>query len=319
MNIIVTGGAGFIGSHLVATLLEKGEKVSVIDDFNSFYDPALKRENIEPFLSNPNFTLHELDIRDLGSLRLAIGQSEPDVICHLAARAGVRPSISEPILYEEVNCLGTLNILESIKGLGLKNFVFAASSSVYGLNSKSPFSEDDPITMPISPYASTKRAGELMCFTYAHLYGLPVTCLRFFTVYGEAGRPEMAVAKFTRAIYDGTELPVYGDGSAIRDFTYVGDIIEGVMGSIYNPFEYEIINIGGSKTIDVNGLISIIEDKLGKKAKVKYLDAAPGDVPLTYADVSKARRMIGYEPKIGVEAGVERYVKWFLAREERGI
>ena len=319
MNIIVTGGAGFIGSHLVATLLEKGEKVSVIDDFNSFYDPALKRENIEPFLSNPNFTLHELDIRDLGSLRLAIGHSQPDVICHLAARAGVRPSIAEPILYEEVNSLGTLNILESIKGLGLKNFVFAASSSVYGLNSKSPFSEDDPITMPISPYASTKRAGELMCFTYSHLYNLPVTCLRFFTVYGEAGRPEMAVAKFTRAIYDGKELHVYGDGSAIRDFTYVGDIIEGVMGSIYNPFEYEIINIGGSKTIDVNGLISIIEDKLGKKARIKYLDAAPGDVPLTYADVSKARRMIGYEPKIGVEAGVDRYVKWFLAREERGV
>jgi UDP-glucuronate 4-epimerase len=317
MNIIVTGGAGFIGSHLVNALLERGESVSVIDDFNSFYDPALKRENVEPFFSNPNFTLHELDIRDLGSLSLAIGEAKPDVICHLAARAGVRPSIEEPILYEEVNSLGTLNILESIKGLKLKNFIFAASSSVYGLNSKSPFSEEDPITMPISPYASTKRAGELMCFTYSHLYDLPVTCLRFFTVYGEAGRPEMAVAKFTRSIYDGTELEVFGDGSAVRDFTYVGDIIDGVMNSIYKPFKYEIINIGGSRTIDVSGLISIIEDKLGKKARIKYLDAAPGDVPLTYADVSKARRLIGYEPKVGVEEGVERYVKWFLARERK--
>lgn len=315
MNVIVTGGAGFIGSHLVSALLERGEKVSVIDDFNSFYDPALKRENIEPFLSNPNFTLYELDIRDLGSLRLAINDAEPDVVCHLAARAGVRPSIAEPILYEEVNCLGTLNILESIKGRDLKNFIFAASSSVYGLNSKAPFSEDDPITMPISPYASTKRAGELMCFTYSHLYNLPITCLRFFTVYGEAGRPEMAVAKFTRAIFDGTELEVYGDGSAIRDFTYIGDIIEGVMYSIYKPFKYEIINIGGSKTIDVSGLISIIEDKLGKEAKIKYLDASPGDVPLTHADVSKARRLIGYEPKVDIEEGVERYVKWFLERE----
>ena len=317
MNLIVTGGAGFIGSHLVSALLERGEKVSVIDDFNSFYDPALKRENIEPFLSNPNFTLYELDIRDLGSLRLAIDDAEPDVVCHLAARAGVRPSIEEPILYEEVNCLGTLNILESIKGRDLKNFVFAASSSVYGLNSKSPFSEDDPITMPISPYASTKRAGELMCFTYSHLYDLPITCLRFFTVYGEAGRPEMAVAKFTRSIYDGTEMEVYGDGSAIRDFTYIGDIIDGVMASIYKPFKYEIINIGGSRTIDVSGLISIIEDKLGKKARIKYLDAAPGDVPLTHADVSKARRLIGYEPKVGIEEGVEIYVRLFLAREEK--
>ena len=317
MKVIVTGGAGFIGSHLVKALLDRGESVAVIDDFNAFYDPALKRENVEPHLKNPKFTLHELDIRDLDAVRTVIEKERPEVVCHLAARAGVRPSIEEPILYEEVNCLGTLNILESIKEIGLKNFVFAASSSVYGLNSKSPFSEDDPITMPISPYASTKRAGELMSFTYSHLYDLPVTCLRFFTVYGEAGRPEMAVAKFTRHIYDGTELEVYGDGSAIRDFTYVGDIIDGVMGAVYKPFRYEIINIGGSKTIDVSGLISTIEDKLGKPARIKYLDAAPGDVPLTYADVTKARELIGYAPKVGIEEGIERYVKWFLAREDK--
>ncbi|MEE9543725.1 MAG: GDP-mannose 4,6-dehydratase [Thermodesulfobacteriota bacterium] len=317
MKVIVTGGAGFIGSHLVRALLDRGESVAVIDDFNAFYDPALKRENVAPHLENPNFSLHEIDIRDLDAVRKAIETERPEVVCHLAARAGVRPSIEEPILYEEVNCLGTLNILESVKGLGLKNFVFAASSSVYGLNSKSPFSEEDPITMPISPYASTKRAGELMCFTYSHLYDLPVTCLRFFTVYGEAGRPEMAVAKFTRHIYDGTELEVYGDGSAVRDFTYIGDIIEGVMGAVYKPFKYEIINIGGSKTIDVSGLISTIEDKLGKKAKIKYLEAAPGDVPLTYADVTKAGELIGYAPKVSVDEGVARYVKWFLEREAR--
>jgi UDP-glucuronate 4-epimerase len=315
MKVIVTGGAGFIGSHLARALLARGESVAVIDDFNAFYDPKLKRENVEPHLDNPNFTLHELDIRDLDAVRKAIEAERPEVVCHLAARAGVRPSIEEPILYEEVNCLGTLNILESVKGLGLKNFVFAASSSVYGLNSKSPFSEEDPITMPISPYASTKRAGELMAFTYSHLYDIPVTCLRFFTVYGEAGRPEMAVANFTRHIYDGTVLEVYGDGSAVRDFTYIGDIIDGVIGSVYKPFKYEIINIGGSKTIDVSGLISTIEDKLGKKAKIKYLEAAPGDVPLTYADVSKAGSLIGYAPKVSVDEGVERYVKWFLERE----
>lgn len=317
MKVIVTGGAGFIGSHLVRALLDRGESVAVIDDFNAFYDPALKRENVAPHLENPNFSLHEIDIRDLDAVRGAIETERPEVVCHLAARAGVRPSIEEPILYEEVNCLGTLNILESVKGIGLKNFVFAASSSVYGLNSKSPFSEVDPITMPISPYASTKRAGELMCFTYSHLYEVPVTCLRFFTVYGEAGRPEMAVAKFTRHIYDGTELEVYGDGSAVRDFTYIGDIIDGVMGAVYKPFKYEIINIGGSKTIDVSGLISTIEDKLGKKAKIKYLEAAPGDVPLTYADVTKAGELIGYAPKVSVDEGVARYVKWFLEREAR--
>lgn len=315
MKILVTGGAGFIGSSLVRELLERGESVAVVDDFNGFYDPLLKRENIAPFLSNPDFSLYELDIRDRAALTKAIRKVEPEAICHLAARAGVRPSIEDPLLYEEVNCVGTLNILEAVKGAGLRNFVFASSSSVYGVNSKIPFSEEDPITCPISPYASTKRAGELMCFTYSHLYSVPVTCLRFFTVYGERGRPDMAVAKFTRLIWEGKPVQVYGDGTARRDFTYIGDIVGGMINSIYRPFRYEIFNLGGSRIVEVNRLISVIEGCLGKKAKVEYLPPVPGDVPVTYADVAKAGKLLGFEPKVGIEDGVARYVRWFLERE----
>lgn len=314
MNVLVTGGAGFIGSHLTGALLDRGERVVVMDEFNDFYDPALKRENVRPYLADPGFRLYEADIRDRGAVERIIGEERPDVVCHLAARAGVRPSIEDPLLYEEVNCVGTLNILEAVKGLGIRNFVFASSSSVYGINSKLPFSEDDPITKPISPYASTKRACELHLYTYAHLYGIPVTCLRFFTVYGERGRPDMAVARFTRFIWEGAELPVYGDGTARRDFTYISDILKGLVASVYKPLPYEIINLGGSKTVEVRRLISIIEEKLGRKAKIRYLPAAPGDVPATYADVEKARRLLGFEPEVTIEEGVERYVRWFLNR-----
>lgn len=317
MKIIVTGGAGFIGSTLVKALLDRGENVVAFDDFNDFYEPALKRENVSEFASNRSFRLYELDIRDNPAVTEAIRSERPDCIVHLAARAGVRPSIQDPLLYEQVNCVGTLNILEAVKDIGIKNFVFASSSSVYGINSKVPFSEQDPITCPISPYASTKRAGELMCYTYSHLYGLPVTCMRFFTVYGEKGRPDMAVAKFTRLIDEGKEIPVYGDGSAQRDFTYVGDIVSGLVNSIYRPMRYEIINLGGSNTIHVNRLISIIEDNLGKKAKVNYMAPMPGDVPITYADVTKARSLIGFEPAVRIEEGVARYVRWFLERQRR--
>ncbi|MBI5492824.1 MAG: GDP-mannose 4,6-dehydratase [Deltaproteobacteria bacterium] len=312
MNIVLTGGAGFIGSHVCAELLGRGARVAVIDDFNDFYDPLLKRENVKAFIDNPAFRLYELDIRDGDSVREVFRKERPDAVCHLAARAGVRPSIEMPLLYEEVNCVGTLNLLEASKDARVKNFVFASSSSVYGVNSKVPFSEEDPIVCPISPYATTKRAGELMCFTYSHLYNIPVTALRFFTVYGERGRPDMAVAKFTRLVWEGREIEVYGDGTAKRDFTYVGDIMDGVVRSINTPSKYEIINLGGSKTIDVNGLIALVEKSLGKKAKVKYSDPAPGDVPLTYADVSKAKRLLGFDPKVRIEEGVERYVKWFL-------
>src|SRR3989338_3228619 len=318
MEILVTGGAGFIGSTLAEELVRRGERVAVIDDFNSFYDPALKRENLSALASNKDFRLYEIDIRDKAKVSGAFKSFKPDVVVHLAARAGVRPSIEDPVLYEEVNCLGTLNILEAVKGLRLKNFVFASSSSVYGITSKVPFSEDDPITRPISPYASTKRAGELIAYTYSHLYGVPTTCLRFFTIYGERGRPDMAVAKFTRLIYDGKEVPVYGDGRARRDFTYIGDILSGVVASIYRPFQYEIMNLGNSNTVEVERLIEVIEGNLGKKARVRHLPPVPGDVPITYADVSKAGRLLGYKPQPPIEEGVKRYVSWFLEREGRG-
>lgn len=315
MKIIVTGGAGFIGSHVVGELLKKGEDVVVIDDFNDFYDPRLKRDNMALYENEPRLRLCEMDIRDRAGVEALFREESPDAVCHLAARAGVRPSIKDPFLYEEVNCLGTLNLLDAARAVKAKNFVFASSSSVYGINSKVPFSEEDPITCPISPYASTKRAGELMSYTYSHLYGLNVTCLRFFTVYGERGRPDMAVAKFTKAVHEGREIEVYGDGTARRDFTYVGDILDGVLRSIYAPSRYEIVNLGGANMIDVNGLISLIEKSLGKKAIVKYSDTAPGDVPVTYADVTKARRLLGFAPKVRIDEGVARYVRWFLERE----
>ncbi|MBE7414381.1 MAG: GDP-mannose 4,6-dehydratase [Deltaproteobacteria bacterium] len=317
MKIIVTGGAGFIGSHLASAFLERGEQVAAIDDFNDFYDPRLKRENAEALLKNPSFSLFEADIRDRKAVAEAFAAFKPDAICHLAARAGVRPSIDDPVLYEEVNCLGTLNLLELSRKNGIKNFVFASSSSVYGINSKTPFSEEDPITCPISPYAATKRSGELMCFTYSHLWKLPVTCLRFFTVYGERGRPDMAVAKFTRLISAGREIEVYGDGTARRDFTYIGDVVSGILKSIYSPSRYEIINLGGANTIEVRGLINLIEAALGTKANVRHLPPAPGDVPFTHADVSRAKRLLGFSPSVGIEEGVGRYVKWFVERERR--
>ncbi len=319
MKILVTGGAGFIGSTLTAALLEKGEKVAVIDDFNDFYDPGLKRDNVKPFEGNPSFSLHEADIRNGRKVLEVFRDEAPEAVFHLAARAGVRPSIQQPMLYEEVNCAGTLNLLEAARLTGVKNFVFASSSSVYGINSKVPFSEDDPITCPISPYATTKRAGELMCFTYSHLYSIPVTCLRFFTVYGEKGRPDMAIAKFTRLIAEGREIQVYGDGSARRDFTYIGDIISGLLQSIYKPSRYEIINLGGSNTVELSRVISLIETNLGKKAVIKYTEPMPGDVPITFANVAKARRLLGFEPKVAIEEGVRRYVSWFLEKERKAV
>ncbi|MBI2400445.1 MAG: GDP-mannose 4,6-dehydratase [Deltaproteobacteria bacterium] len=317
MNILITGGAGFIGSHLADALVARGEKVTVIDEFNDFYDPKLKRENIAAHLSNPSYKLVEGDIRDTGKVLRMFEETRFDVVVHLAARAGVRPSIEEPLLYEQVNCVGTLNLLEAARKTGVGNFVFASSSSVYGINSKVPFSEGDPITCPISPYATTKRAGELMCYTYSHLYKLPSTCLRFFTVYGERGRPDMAVAKFTRLINDGKPIQVYGDGSAQRDFTYVGDIIEGLLKAVYTPSRYEIVNLGGANTIEVSRLIELIEGALGKKAEINYLPPVPGDVPITYADAAKAKELLGFIAAVRIDEGVERYVKWFLERERR--
>ncbi|MBW2039326.1 MAG: GDP-mannose 4,6-dehydratase [Deltaproteobacteria bacterium] len=320
-RVLVTGGAGFIGSHLCQRLLREGDGVVCLDNFDPFYDPAIKRRNIEEINSTKGdgeFQLVEGDIRDKGFLEDLFRRSSFDLIIHLAARAGVRPSIQHPILYEEVNVKGTLNLLEVCRDSGVLNLIFGSSSSVYGRNRKVPFSEDDRLEAMISPYAVTKRAGELFCYAYHCLFGLNVFCLRFFTVYGPCQRPEMVIHKFTRLIHQGERIPVYGDGTSRRDYTYIDDIIEGVMGAVRNLRGYDIFNLGESFTVPLRELISLLEDALGKEAEVEELPEQPGDVPITYADISKARRLLGYDPQVGIEEGIERFVRWFRDRGGEG-
>lgn len=316
-NILITGAAGFIGSHLSERLLQDNSRIICLDNLDTFYDPQIKMENLRPLLTNNNFTLIEGDIRDLKLLTDIFEGSRIDIIVHIAARAGVRPSIIEPLLYYDVNVRGTTNLLEMAKKHPVKKFIFASSSSVYGENKKVPFSEDDNVDYPISPYAATKKAGELIAFTYHHLYGIPVSCLRFFTVYGPRQRPEMAIHKFTRLIYEGKSIPVYGDGTSRRDYTYIDDIIAGIRASINTEMSFEIINLGESKTIRLSELISLIEENLKKKAIIEWLPEQPGDVPVTFADIDKARRLLGYAPCVDIQEGVGKFVKWFLEREKR--
>ena len=315
-NILITGAAGFIGSHLSERLLQEGSRIICLDNLDTFYDPQIKRENLKPLLSNNNFTMIEGDIRDLKLLTDIFEGNRIDIIVHIAARAGVRPSIKEPLLYYDVNVRGTTNLLEMAKNYHVKKFIFASSSSVYGENKKVPFSEDDNVDYPISPYAATKKAGELISFTYHHLYGIPVSCLRFFTVYGPRQRPEMAIHKFTRLIYEGKSIPVYGDGTSRRDYTYIDDIISGITASVNTELGYEIINLGESKTVKLTELISLIEENLQKKALIEWLPDQPGDVPVTFADIGKARRLLGYTPCIDIKEGAGRFVEWFLKREK---
>jgi UDP-glucuronate 4-epimerase len=312
-NILITGGAGFIGSHLVDLLLaEGGWRMTVIDDFNDFYDPAIKRENLRARLANPDFELIEADIRNHDALAQAFGETEFDCIVHLAARAGVRPSLKEPRLYVETNINGTLNLLELARSHGVKQFVFGSSSSVYGMNSKVPFSEDDPISNPISPYAATKAAGELICHSYAHLYDMRVVCLRLFTVYGARQRPDLAIHKFAKLISAGKPIPVFGDGTTRRDYTYIDDIIDGVRAAIgYDQSNYEVINLGESRTVELRELISLLEKSLDRHAEIDRQSLQPGDVPQTFADITKARLLLGYNPQTQIEEGIEKFVEWF--------
>ena len=312
-NILITGGAGFIGSHLVDRLLsEGGWKVSVVDDFNDFYDPAIKRANLSVHEANPNYHLFEADLRDRPALESVFSKNEFGCIVHLAARAGVRPSLDQPQLYAETNINGTLNLLELARKHGIRQFVFGSSSSVYGINAKVPFSEDDPIRQPISPYAATKAAGELICHTYTHLYGIRCVCLRFFTVYGPRQRPDLAIHKFARLLSEGKSIPVFGDGSTRRDYTYIEDILAGVRAAIdYTASEYEVINLGESRTVELRELISLLEKELGVEARIDRQPLQPGDVPQTYADISKARNLLGYNPKTQIEDGIQRFVEWF--------
>ena len=313
MKALITGAAGFIGSHLCERLLADGWAVAGVDNFDNFYEPRIKRRNISDCLRNENFRLIEADIRDRDAMDRAIGDGV-DVIVHLAARAGVRPSIAQPVLYADVNINGTLNLLEAAKKYEIKKFIFASSSSVYGNNEKVPFSEEDNVDYPISPYAATKKAGELICHTYHHLYGISITCLRFFTVYGPRQRPDLAIHKFAKLIEENKPIPVYGDGSMMRDFTYIDDIIDGTASAIENCNGYNIYNLGESQPISVNDLISEIENALGKKAVRQYEPPQPGDVERTYADVTKAVGELGYHPSTPVPTGLANFVVWLRSR-----
>jgi UDP-glucuronate 4-epimerase len=312
-NILVTGGAGFIGSHLVDRLLaEKCWNVTVVDDLNDFYSPDIKRSNISNSVQDPSFKFVECDIRDADRLASVFEQADFDVIVHLAARAGVRPSLLEPKLYVETNINGTMNLLELSRQFGVKQFVFGSSSSVYGINCKVPFSEDDRICQPISPYAATKAAGELLCHTYSHLYDIRTVCLRFFTVYGARQRPDLAIHKFTKQIMAGRPIQVFGDGTTRRDYTYIDDIIQGVRAAIdYKDSMHEVINLGESETTELRQLIELIERSVGVKALVDRQPMQPGDVPITFADISKARRLLNYAPRTKIEDGIPKFVEWF--------
>ena len=315
-NFLITGGAGFIGSHLVDRLLATNvEHITVVDDFNDFYNPEIKRDNIRHHLEDARYQLAEVDIRDQKALEQALANKQFDCIVHLAARAGVRPSLTQPQLYNETNVSGTLNLLEFARSNNIKQFVFGSSSSVYGINAKVPFSEDDPIRQPISPYAATKGAGELLCHTYSHLYGIRCICLRFFTVYGPRQRPDLAIHKFARLISEGKPIPVFGDGTTRRDYTYVDDIIDGVIAAIhYTETNYDIFNLGESRTVELNELISLLEKELDMPAIIDRQPSQPGDVPQTFADISKARASLHYDPKTQIEQGLHRFVEWFRMR-----
>ena len=310
-RFLVTGAAGFIGSHLCEALLQQKHEVIGLDNFNDYYDQQIKRRNTELLLSNEKFTMLEKDILDLNYLRELFRKNRIDTIVHLAARAGVRPSIKEPLLYQKVNVEGTNNLLEIAKEVEVNKFIFASSSSVYGKNKKIPFSEDDFVDNPISPYASTKKAGELICYTYYHLYKIPITCLRFFTVYGPRQRPDMAIHKFTGAIYGESEIPMFGDGNSLRDYTYITDIIDGILKSIEHCHSYHIYNLGESETIELSKLIDVIAEHVGKKPLIRSYPVQPGDVPITYADITKAKKEIGYQPQVGIEEGIEKFVNWY--------
>jgi UDP-glucuronate 4-epimerase len=307
---LVTGGAGFIGSHLCEALVAIGSTVIVIDDFNDYYDPRIKEANLAS-LSN-DIDLIRGDIRDDGLVTRIFAEHRFDAVFHLAARAGVRPSIADPRLYFSTNMDGTLNLLEACRHYGVKDYIFASSSSVYGVNSKVPFSESDLIDRTISPYAATKLAGEQMCSNYAHLFGLRCMCLRFFTVYGPRQRPDLAISKFTDAILSGKPIDRYGDGSTSRDYTYVDDIVRGILAaaSYTSKSSFEIFNLGGSATTTLTELVSLVEAATGKNAIIREFPNQPGDVPKTFADVRKAEKLLGYRPQIAIRQGVFKYVEW---------
>lgn len=309
MKIVVTGGAGFIGSHAVRRLVADGHAVSVIDNFNPFYDPAIKRANLATV---GDVTLHEADIEDAGEMLGIFQRGDFDAVIHLAARAGVRPSIENPRAYIETNVTGTYNLLEAARATDVPKFVFASSSSVYGLAETVPFREDLPLPQTLSPYAATKLSGEHLCGNFANLFGLSVVCLRFFTVYGPGQRPDLAISKFTRLIEEGRAIPKFGNGETRRDYTYVDDILQGVLGGLaYDAKTFDIFNLGESETTTLNELIAALEAALGKTALIEQLPEQKGDMPLTCADISKARALLGYAPRTKIPEGIPKFVDWY--------
>ncbi len=318
---LITGGAGFIGSHLSRQLIKEGNNIINIDNFCNFYDPQIKEENIKELLNNSSYKLYRADIRDTSKLKEIFDSNKIDAVIHIAAMAGVRPSIIDPLLYNDVNVIGTLNILDCMKEYNIKKLIFASSSSVYGNNEAVPFKETDNVDFAISPYAATKKACEINCHVYHHLYNIDVTMLRFFTVYGPNQRPDLAIHKFTKMIHEGIPIPFYGDGSTERDYTYIDDIIDGVKKAIdytiANNNVYEIFNIGESHTISLNKMVEIIEQALNKKAVINKMPMQPGDVKKTFADIRKAKRILGYDPQTNFTDGINKFVKWYFKENEK--
>jgi UDP-glucuronate 4-epimerase len=312
MNFLVTGGAGFIGSHVCERLLRDGHRVWAFDDLNDFYDPQFKRRNLREIqtLAKP-FEFFHGDLTDRAALDELFSSVKFDQVIHLAARAGVRQSLEQPAFYQRVNVEGTVNVLEAARATGVKKITIASSSSVYGVNAKVPFSESDPIFSAVSPYAASKLACEALGHTWHHVYKMDVAMLRFFTVYGPRQRPDLAIHKFTKLIDAGKPIPVFGDGSTARDHTHISDILEGVIACTQREFGFEIFNLGEAQTVKLSGLIALIENALGKKAVIDRQSLQPGDVPVTFADISKARKMLGYNPQVKVEKGIPLFVDWF--------
>jgi UDP-glucuronate 4-epimerase len=318
MNFLVTGGAGFIGSHVCERLLHEGHRVWAFDDLNDFYDPQIKRRTLAELATlNRPFTFVHGDLTDIGAVNGIFAATKFDQVIHLAARAGVRPSLEQPALYQRVNVEGTVNILEAARKTGVKKITIASSSSVYGVNAKVPFSESDPIFSAVSPYAASKLACEALGHAYHHIYQMDVAMLRFFTVYGPRQRPDLAIHKFTKLIDAGKPIPVFGDGSTARDHTYVTDILEGILACTRKEFGFEIFNLGESQTVKLSELIALIESALGKPAVIDRQPLQPGDVPITFADISKARRILGYNPQVKAEKGIPLFVDWFRKNRQK--
>lgn len=310
MHILLTGGAGFIGSHTAEALLDRGDRVTVLDCFDYGYDPALKERNAQRILQREGAVLVRGDIRDAELLRRLFTRDRPDLVLHLAARAGVRPSLEEPTSYADINIIGTIRLLEAMREHEVPRMVFASSSSVYGARTDGPFAESDRVDMQVSPYAASKKAAELMCATFFRVYGIQNTALRFFTVYGPRQRPEMAISLFARRIAAGEPISMFGDGSSVRDYTFVDDIVDGVLAAVDRPLGYEVLNLGNGDPIRLDALIRTIGDAVGREAIVQRLPDQPGDVPMTYADVSRARELLGYAPRTSIAEGVHAYVRW---------